>query len=51
MLKEKIKNPEKKYGHAPLAFNGPAFPEENKPEVAFIGTGVYGRLPITPEAL
>lgn len=39
------------YGHTPLAAEELAFLEDERPGVVYIGTGQYGDLPLTPDAL
>jgi hypothetical protein len=49
--KKKSKKLKNTFGHTPLADHELAFLDKEKPEVIFIGTGQYGDLPITTEAL
>ncbi len=49
--KKKSKKLKKKFGHTPLAGHELAFLDKEKPEVIFIGTGQYGDLPLTDDAL
>jgi hypothetical protein len=39
------------YGHTPLSAEELAFLEKEHPAVVYIGTGQYGDLPLTPEAV
>ena len=39
------------YGHTPLSAEELAFLENERPAVVYIGTGQYGALPLTPEAI
>jgi len=49
--KKKSKNLKKQFGHTPLAGYELKFLEKEKPEVVIIGTGQFGDLPITVDAL
>ena len=49
---KKISKPQKEhYGHTPLCGTELEFLQNESPEVVYIGTGQYGDLPITPDAL
>ena len=39
------------FGHTPLSAEELGFLEEERPEVVYIGTGQYGDLPLTPDAI
>jgi hypothetical protein len=39
------------YGHTPLATEELAFLKSERPAVVYIGTGQYGDLPLTPDAI
>jgi hypothetical protein len=39
------------YGHTPLSARELEFLSDEKPGVVYIGTGQYGDLPVTPDAL
>jgi hypothetical protein len=49
--KKKSKNLRKKFGHTPLAGHELSFLNKENPEVVIVGTGQFGDLPITVEAL
>lgn len=40
-----------KYGHTPLSAEELGFLKTEHPEVVYIGTGQYGDLPLTPDAV
>jgi len=41
----------KQYGHTPLSGAELVFLQDEHPEVVYVGTGQYGDLPLTPDAL
>ncbi|MCK9591207.1 MAG: hypothetical protein M0Q91_04245 [Methanoregula sp.] len=49
--KKKSKELKSTYGHTPLSDHELDILEREKPDVVYIGTGQYGDLPITPEAM
>jgi len=49
--KKKSKKLKERYGHTPLADHELSFLAAEKPPVVYIGTGQYGDLPITDEAI
>jgi hypothetical protein len=49
--KKKSKNLKKQFGHTPLAGHELKFLDKEKPEVIIVGTGQFGDLPITTDAL
>ena len=50
--RKKLSKPRKgEYGHTPLSAGELDFLEKERPEVVYIGTGQYGDLPLTPDAV
>ena len=50
--RKKLSKPiRREFGHTPLSAEELAFLEEERPEVVYIGTGQYGDLPLTPDAV
>jgi hypothetical protein len=49
--KKKSKDLKTEYGHTPLSGAELDFLRREKPEVVYIGTGQYGSLPLTKDAL
>ncbi len=49
--KKKSKELKSTYGHTPLSDHELDMLEKEKPDIVYIGTGQYGDLPITPEAM
>jgi hypothetical protein len=50
--RKKLSKPYKgEYGHTPLSAEELAFLAKEHPAVVYIGTGQYGDLPLTPDAL
>jgi len=50
--KKKLSNPwASEFGHTPLSAEELEFLEGERPEVVYIGTGQYGDLPVTPNAV
>lgn len=49
--KKKSKKFKKQYGHTPLAAHELEFLLQEKPQVIYIGTGQFGELPVTADAL
>lgn len=49
--KKRSRKLKKKYGHTPLAAHELAFLAKERPEVVYIGTGQFGDLPVTVDAL
>ena len=49
--KKKSKNLKKKFGHTPLSGHELAFLKKENPDVVIVGTGQFGDLPITVDAL
>ena len=50
--KKKLSKPSAgEYGHTPLSAGELAFLDNERPAVVYIGTGQYGDLPLTPDAI
>jgi len=49
--KKKSKELKSTYGHTPLSDHELDMLEKEKPDIVYVGTGQYGDLPITPEAM
>jgi hypothetical protein len=49
--KKKSKNLKKKFGHTPLAGHELSLLKKENPEMVIVGTGQFGDLPITVDAL